>query len=104
MFTFRKKKTFLKVDGHKFFISNEKLLDKFDYKYFDLHKLPIEQVKKILYRWLKEKKLFHLYVKDSNLITASPKVQETLYSLFQEQKLKSDFWSAVEFAFFQSFK
>ena len=103
MFWKKKIKNYVIFRNHKIYISNQKLLDKFDYKYFDLHNIPIEDVKKLLYRWLKEKKLFEMYIKDSNYLICSPKTKTTLFSLFEEQKLKDKFWSRVEFAFFSSF-
>lgn len=103
MFWKKKIRTYVNFRNHKIYISNQKLLDKFDYKYFDLHSVPIEDVKRLLYRWLKEKKLFTRYIKDSNSLISSPKEKKTLYSLFEEQKLNDSFWSRIEFAFFSSF-
>lgn len=63
MFWKKKIKNYVNFRNHKIYISNQKLLDKFDYKYFDLHNAPIQDVKKLLYRWLKEKKYLKCILK-----------------------------------------
>lgn len=78
-------------------------MDNFNVKYSELYNTNIVEIKKLLFRWLKEKNLFSAYVHDSNCKTKYLRIF-TIYDLFVEQKKKNSFWIAVEYAFFNSFK
>lgn len=98
-----KKKNYIIFKHHKLYISNKRLIDNFKVKYSELYETNIEEIKRLLFRWLKEKNLFSAYVHDSNCKTNHLRIF-TIFDLFVEQKKNSTFWIAVEYAFFNSFK
>ena len=84
-------------------ISNNLLIDKLDITFDELMDMPIEESKKILVRWLKEKNLFRTYMKHVDKINKKTPINN-VYDFFTDVKKIETEWSYIEFAFFYSFK
>lgn len=84
-------------------ISNNMLIDELDITFDELMDMPIEESKKILVRWLKEKNLFRKYMKDVDKSKKKTPINN-VYDFFTDVKKIEKEWEYIEFGFFYSFK